>query len=190
MRESGNNSTFIWWFGHCHHIFGVSNNKHLSQMNTQHNTEFFQQSIFIINDANEIEKTTLESYMREFCEGDPARAWYLKEVTSSKPVWHNDEDGEQEERYTDGSREKADLPDEFVEVTTFEVREGKFSNITRDRLVDTFETEVEANEYHLNGLYWNYCNLSFDAPFHADTREECEAEINERKAIQAEDTSA
>lgn len=164
-------------------------------MNTQHNTEFFQQSIFIINDwtnsdAPVTEQITLESFLRDFCEGDPARAWYVKKVTTSKPIWHNDEDGEREERYNDGSREQADLPDEFIDVTTFEVREGLHSNITRNRLVGTFETEVEANEYHLNGLYWNYCNRSFDAPFHADTREECEAEINERKAIQAEDTSA
>lgn len=159
-------------------------------MNTQHNTEFFQQSIFIINDANEIEKTTLESYMREFCEGDPARAWYVKERTDSVPVWDNDPDGNHEEDFYGGSKDPSDLPDRYVDQTTWEVREGLHSNITRNRLVGTFATEEEAIEFHLNGLYWNYCNKSFDAPFHADTREECEAEINERKAIQAEDTSA
>lgn len=156
-------------------------------MNTQHDTSFFQQSIFFINEANEIEEVTLESYMRQHCEGDPARAWYVKEVETDVPVWHDDEGGEREDNFRDGSREQSDLPDEYATRTTYEVREGLHSNITRNRLVGTFETEVEANEHLLNGLYWNYCNRSFDAPFHADTREECETEIKERKAIAAEE---
>ena len=158
-------------------------------MNTQHNTQFFQQSIFLVNDwtnsdAPVVEQTTLESFLREYCEGDHARAWYVKEVTTDIAVFLDEEGNERERDYSE------EVPDQWKEVITFEVREGKHSNILRDRLVDTFETELEANEYHLNGLYWNYCNRSFDAPFHADTREECEAEIRERKAIAEDNASA
>lgn len=157
-------------------------------MNTQHNTEFFQRSIFFVNDwtnsdAPVVEQTTLGSFLREYCEGDPARAWYVKEVTTSKPVWHNDEDGEREDNFRSGSKEQADLPDEYVELTRWEVREGLHSNITRNRLVDSFSTEEEAEEYLLNGLYWNFLNKDTGAPFNAATREECEAEISEKKSI-------
>lgn len=165
-------------------------------MNTQHNLDFFQRAIFMINDwsnpyAPAVEETTLESYLRRYCEGDPSRAWYVKEVTSSRPVWHNDTDGQREERYNEGSREREDLPDEYVDVTTYEVREGLHSNITRNRLVDTFDTKEEAEAYLLNGLYWNYCNKdNIGAPYSADSREQCEAEITERSRIAAEEASA
>lgn len=160
-------------------------------MNTQHNTEFFQQSIFIINDrtnsdAPVTEETSLELFLREFCEGDPARAWYVE--ASERYAWR-DRDGKPEMEYThlsDAVREirEMDEIDErgwMHEKTVWEVRERDNGRMGGSRLIDTFDSEVEANEYHLNGLYWNYCNLSFDAPFHVDTREECEAEINERK---------
>lgn len=160
-------------------------------MNTQHNTEFFQRTIFFIDEDPRtrelsVGETTLEAFIREYNEGDPAKAWYVKEVTTSVPVWHNDEDGEAEERYNDGSREQADLPDEHKEVITFEVRERDNHKMSGYRLIESFETEIEAEEYHLNGLYWNFCNKDDNTPFHADTRAEVEAEIN----ILNENTSA
>lgn len=164
-------------------------------MNTQHNLDFFQRAIFLVNDwsnpyAPVVEETTLESFLRQYCEGDPARAWYVKEVNDSKPVWHNDTDGLREERYINGSRERVDMPDEYVDVITYEVREGLHSNITRNRLVDTFDSKQAAEEYLLNGLYWNYCNLdNTGAPYSADTRELCEAEIAERSRIAADEAS-
>lgn len=160
-------------------------------MNTQHSTDFFRSTkVYFINegrDGRTIEEAKLEDFLLNFCEGDPARAWYVKEVTNDVPVWLNDEDREHEDNYLSGSRDQADLPDEWNEVTTFEVREGKHSNISRDRLHETFNTREEAEEYILNGLYWNYCNLCDSGiPYHADTREECEQELREIAAIEEE----
>lgn len=160
-----------------------------------HNATFFAADHFYINEEprtgiRTIEKTTLEAFLREWHEGDPARAWHVKEVISDKPVWNNDVNGEQEERYNDGSREQSDLPDEWAEVTTFEVRERDNSRMSGHRLIATFETEVEANEYHLNGLYWNYCesNRITDAPY-SGTKEECENELRELAAQEAENAA-
>lgn len=143
---------------------------------------YFQRPIFFIEEENgtkKISTTTLESFLREYFEGDPARAWYVEKVEVSKPIFHNDSNNEREEDYNDGSREEVDLPDEFVTSDKFEVRERDNHKMSGYRLVDTFEAETEANEYHLNRLLWNFCesNRCNDAPYHADTREECEDEL-------------
>lgn len=162
-----------------------------------HPLSYFKAPIFFVAEdaetgAKTVGETTLESFLREWYEGDPARAWYVKEVTKDVPVWHNDEDGEREERYNEGSRERSDLPDEYKTVTTFEVRQGKHSNVLRDRLVETFDTEDDAERYHLNGLYWNYCNSNRDAgaPYSSHKREDVEEEIRTLAAMEEEDTTA
>lgn len=150
--------------------------------------EFFNRTIFFLNEEGGVGEATLKAFLNQYYQGDPARAWYVKEVTKDVPVWHNDEDGERETGFRNDSMDRTHFPDEYRSVTTWEVREGQYSNISRDRLIESFDTEVEAETHLLNGLYWNFCYSNRDngAPYHADTKEEVEAEIEEIKRLEKE----
>jgi hypothetical protein len=136
-------------------------------MNKQLPLEFFESPLYYVEERWDtppvIRETTFGAFLREFCEGDPAQAMYIKEVTEEVPVWHSDPDDD-----------KTTL-DEWKEVTRYEVREGRYSAVKRDRLVDAFETEQEAEEYLLNCLHLNYTEgRCGDTPYSAATREECD----------------
>lgn len=185
-------------------------------MNTHHTLDFFRRSIFFVNDWADkpaIEETTLESFLREYCQGDQARAWCVIQNKVAAHVWRSTESGDAmspefdtireandwaasacrdyPEHDDDGAIREVDSDDDgdlfasayragivrLYEVTRWEVREGLHSTI------DSFSTAEEAEEYLLNGLYWNFSNKDTDAPFSAPTREECEAEIAERNRI-------
>jgi hypothetical protein len=141
-------------------------------MNKQLPLDFFSTPIYYVLERRDtppvIRETTFGAFLREFCEGDPAQAMYIKEVIEEVPVWHSDQDDD-----------KTTL-DEWLEFTRYEVREGRYSAVKRDRLVDAFETEEEAEEYLLNCLHWNYMEgWCGDTPYSAATREECEAYVAE-----------
>lgn len=55
----------------------------------------------------------------------------------------------------------------------FEIRQ-RYNNMRGYKVIDTYATEAEAEQAHMDGLYWNYCNRCEDRPAHADTREELE----------------
>jgi hypothetical protein len=138
-------------------------------MNKQLPLDFFASPLYYVEERRDtppvIRETTFGAFLREFCEGDPAQALYIKEVTEEVPVWHSDPN----------DADKT-VSDEWQEVTRYEVREGRYSAVKRDRLVDTFDTKEEAQEYLLNRLHLNYTEgRCGDTPYSAATREECDA---------------
>jgi hypothetical protein len=149
-------------------------------MNKQLPLDFFASPLYYVEERWDtppvIRETTFGAFLREFCEGDPAQALYICEATEEVPVWHGPNADLRYDSYRYGSNDPSDAPDEWKEVTRYEVREGRYSAVKRDRLVDTFDTEEEAEEYLLNCLHWNYTEgWCGDTPYSAATREECDA---------------
>lgn len=134
-------------------------------MSTQTN---YNQSIFFVNHKNEIEETTLAAYLTEFAELDPSQAWYVKENDNALIVPAEEDNGE------------------AVYGTRYEVRKNPHAQHNGNKLMETFVTEEEAEQYILDGLYWNWCNRNTNDPLHADTRADLEVLIAEEAKFQAE----
>jgi hypothetical protein len=147
-------------------------------MNTlkQQPIEFFQKPIFHIgDDGKSVCESTLEQFLRDHFQGDPAREWYTSQV--------DDFLVKAEEVDDDGA-----VIQEEVRETRWEVRERDSHKMKGYHCVNVFESEQEAEEFLLNGLYWNfsYGNRDYGAPFHADTKEEVEQELLEIEALNNE----
>ena len=152
-----------------------------------HPLSYFQMPLFFLGeDKKSVGETTLEAFLREWYEGDPARAWFVEENT--KAVIEEARDEEKEFTYPDGSVEPAVPAKDAVIGTKWEVRE-RGNYFSGSKLIETFDTEDEANQYHLNGLYWNYCesNRATDAPYSSSNREDIEQEIKTLAEMEAEE---
>lgn len=132
------------------HTLEFHQRKTPNQMNTySYPLSHFDLPIFFITKEKAVGETTLGEFISKWYEGDPARAWYVHENEHA------------------------------VIGTKWEVRERDSRKLSGYRLIATFDTEEEANTYHLNGLYWNFCegDMATEAPYNDHTREDVDAEI-------------
>lgn len=147
-----------------------------------HPLSYFQMPLFFLGeDKRSVGETTLESFLCEWHEGDPSKAWYIVENNNVEL-----EPAEERHEWSDGTVDEAK---DAVIGTKWEVRENDNSRMSRYRLIESFETEDEAKQYHLNGLYWNYCegNRDTGAPYSSNKREDVEEEIKTLAEMQAEE---